>query len=196
MPKKVSKRERILELKKASKKGMIADICSRTRDWEPSPKNLNIVYSGTRALHGGLYRTTCKYDEDVPIICAAPSLFALCEELAIEHGRGQDTKIINEIMDVIIATREMALERWEKKSSGLKAARRMHKHEEKPMRKPRVLKRGDLAPDRETETHDERNAMTDTPKLSDMPDPFPSEPQHEKVDYVAEISKLKEGLDA
>ena len=147
MPRPVSKREQILALKKASKKGAIPDICARHRNWEPHPDKLSLIGDSE-----GLHRTVCKYDEDVPIIVASPSLFELAEQFCL----GADGPWVQaEMAKIIIATREMALERWEKKTSGLRSARKMQSYTPPERKKPRHLKPGDLDPTKKVDVVEE-----------------------------------------
>ena len=169
MPKTVSKRNRIASLRKQSEKGAIPDICSRDRTWEPVPGRLHVIRTTTNLSGGGRHRIVCHYDADVPVICAAPTLFDLVERfVSTDHGPEEIAAIRDEMKDVIIATREMALERWENKTSGMTAARKMHSLPASERKAPRRLQPGELAPKKAT-------------------------PQ-EKVDVVSEISNLKKGL--
>ena len=170
LPRPVSKRDQIRQAKKDCKKGLIEDICQRTPDWEPVEGNLDIIRTSKDRAGGGTHRTFCRYYEDVPIICAAPRLFELVEWFLNGPPKGTSTQeVIEQMEEVILATREMSLARWKKATSGLRNAHRLHRIPPDTTKKPRRLKKGELAP----------RKTTINPIVTNVLD---------------EISKLKEGL--
>jgi len=162
----MSVRDAIRQAKKDCEKGLIKDICQRTPEWEPVEGNLDIIRTSKDRAGGGTHRTFCRYYEDVPIICAAPRLFELVEWFLTGPPKGTSThEVIEQMEEVILATREMSLARWEKATSGLKASRRLHRIPPDKTKKPRRLKRGELPPRKTTINPNVTNVLDEISKL-------------------------------